>query len=688
MSLVLPESGDPLFSQILRKRLLETDAATYLESEEAFEKQRLAILEQLRPLEDSTPCDIIEFIESDRYLNLKDFAFPAVYWVLDCFYNPHRHWDEYHRKWKGNTFTFPGFAQMGISREDFKQLAFQELVLFIGMRTAKSWMTGIIAKYEAYKAICKWPDPQTYYRERGTRIGKPELDIAISPGTQIYISTCATSATQAAETCGAAIMAFKDRAPWFQRYFQRCREIGEMPNGKPILQEYSDSYILNHKYLTVNSMHARTGGMVGRARLLSILDEIAKMDESGGARDAGLIYNNMTVGTETFQDEGKRVSLSSPTHLTDMINVLFARCKYRFSSHEYDGLFKPLEQVGEEYIEPVGNMLGFHFPTWELNPTRPKRVFEVRMRKDPVSTMRDFGALPAAARTPFIANSLKIRIAFDWNKQRREFESQYGDTAVRINDYTGAYELAEWLQFSDRYTYWLHFDAGLGRPSNFGIAVGHGEPVPFERLQKIKQAHGEDANASDDPEIFVTDYNVTHVLTKFDFMWHFAADPQLGEVDFEKVENFIVTQLVPRIPNLKITTDRWNSAQLIQRLKRMGGNVKNFLVKDEHYYTMKNQLDFELIDGYWYEQAYEECRRLEKDPVRGRVAKGPNFTKDVADCLAAVTACVVEQGVHKASAGRNLSVGGFASARTGGAGSRLSAGRTMGVGGFGGGRRR
>lgn len=651
---------DPIFAEAVKNAYYASDSRFFLESPESFESQRNAILEKLRPYEDEEPVDIIEFIESDRYLGLAEFAFPAVYWILDMFYNPGRHFDDFRRSWKRKEYVFPGFGSLGLTKDQVETLWFRELVLYVGMRTAKSWATGISAVYECYKAVCKYPDPHTYYRD---------LDIAIAPGTMIYISTCATSATQAGETCGAAIMNFKNISPWFQRYIKRCIELGKMPDGRtPIYQEYSSSFTFNHKYIEVNSLHSRSGGLVGRARLMAILDEIAKMDESGGARDAGMIYNNLTAGTETFLNEGRVVSLSSPSHLTDMINVLFARCKYQFSSKEYDGRFTPLTQVGEEYIEPVDSMLGFHYPTWELNPRRPKSAFAIRMQKNPVETERDFGALPSAARYPFIRNIPKLRIIFDWDKSRRVESDPRLPSAVYEEDFFDEndhidkirYKLQDWIHFDDRFQHFMHFDAGLGKPSNFGIAVGHAEPCPHE----------------------YEDSKIVHILTVFDFIYHFEVDPLLGEVDVERVSNFIADELVPYIPGLRVSTDRWNSAQLIQRLRRKGISLRNLVVKDEDYEAFKNQLEYELINGYYYPQAYEEFRRLESDPRSGRITKGPNFTKDVADCLAAVTSQIIERGVHKAQPGRAARLGALQPGRSANSG-KAAPGRSMGIGGFG-----
>src|SRR3990167_2266107 len=93
------------------------------------------VLEALTPLIGEPDVDILEFIESDKFLNQKDI-FPKGRWVLDVVVNPRRYltlFEEY------------GYDPVTVPE------SFDEVVLVMGMKSSKTNIAAILLLYRLYK---------------------------------------------------------------------------------------------------------------------------------------------------------------------------------------------------------------------------------------------------------------------------------------------------------------------------------------------------------------------------------------------------------------------------------------------------------------------------------------------------------------------------------------------------------
>ena len=556
----------------LSRGLLERSAS-------AVEEQTLKeIRKQLREFEDERPVDVYTFLEHDDYLNLKGL-YPWIKWVLGTFYYPSQHYEGPTYQWKNRKIRFPGLKDIGYSREDVELMKFNELVMIIGQRTGKSWAAAAVILYELYKLLCK-PDPVEGFD-------------GVAPGSPIWLSVGATSQTQSQGTVWHYVVSWFYNSPWFRRYSEKC-ETMKMPDGGPVFNASTLRIDFNHKNIHLDCVHSRSGGLRGFTRFAIALDEISHFDE-GEKRSADAMYDAMTASTKTFKDNAVRVSFSSPLHVADMGMRLMASCGVRFRWDGYDDMgFDYLSEFdGREIGDPNPRMLGFHYPTWMLNPEIRFEDFAYDFRTNPEATWRDFGALPPQAEEAFFSDAQAVRDAFDRSRPCPVDERG---------------QIADWFQpdYNVR-GYHLHVDVGAGRPSNFGVALGHTE--------------------------FYTENGVRKSRVVIDLVYCVKPDER-GEMNFKKARE-LLDQIINRFPIACYSSDGWNDLEYMQKIRGRVGRVETLVVDREHYDELKVAIYEKTLVCHHYPQAEEELKRL---GIKNgdRIVKGTGYTKDLADCLAAV----------------------------------------------------
>jgi hypothetical protein len=556
---------------------------------------RSDVREQLRMYEDPVPVPILEFIESDRYLNLKEYAFPACKWILHTFYNPRECYDNFVTKWNGETFEYPGFGEMGYSKEEVDNFYFNRLIAMIGMRFGKSVLSAIGILYETYKLLCM---------EEPTHGDMWHL----APGTRITISLGATTLDQSEGTVYAYVNEWRDSSPWFQRYIDACRRL--KINGNDVYHQTALEFHWAHKNIQINAVHANSSALRGRTRKAVVLDEIAHFDD-GHKKNAQNMWDAMVNSTKSFGDGSVVYAISSPVHIADMINQLYAQCAVKFEDPIYEEQgWQPLAEFSQNQ-DP--RFLGFHYPTWALNPQLPYKSFINDFKSNPEGSKRDFLAMPSQAEEAFFTNPLLIDEMFD---ERISPVDDMGRLDPKFRPKAG------------RFDYYMHVDVGSGKPSNFGIAIGHMESIV-------------------DPE---TKETVRHIY--IDFAHAIKPSKVTGEMDFEQAR-VLIRELLDRFPNVYYSSDMWQDAEFSAAIRRKVRKVSQLVVDKEQYDELKNYVYSRTIKCHQMPLLSDELKRLEL--INGKkVAKGVNFTKDVADCVAAVAYNCVERGVKRLPVGRNI----------------------------------
>ena len=328
----------------------------------------------------STPVDIIEFIEAPWGLNMK--LFPVQKVILKAHYGLPL----------DDTITFPISDWRRQHTEQFTEKTYlehlfkegrcnirtvvpgqdrRELVLSVGRRSGKTLLASCIAAYETYKLLLKG-NPQAYY--------------GLPTSNNIQIISVATDKDQAGllyqevsghfRACGFFTSYMANNTLSYARFqtpndIKRYGRYADDPNAKATIK------------VTFRSCIAK--GLRGAGNVVVILDEMAHFTDEGQS-SAKAVYDAVTPSTATFTPKDPNNSLIPIRDMSDGRNIAIS------SPLGKQGQFYTLFQIGLRGGEASQSMLCIQAPTWEVNPTIPSGEFEKHYLKDPVVFFTEYGA--------------------------------------------------------------------------------------------------------------------------------------------------------------------------------------------------------------------------------------------------------------------------------------------------------
>lgn len=512
---------------------------------------------QLESLIDRPNVDILEWIESDKYLNQQDI-FSRSKWLLDIVLNPKRHLD---------LFESYGYEK---PPDD----GFDEIILVLGMKSAKTNMTAILLCYKLYQLLCDM-NPQKTYGFISTQ--------------DIFFRNFATSQRQGQDTVFSRAKGMIDRSPWFQRYIKVLDDLN-------LYDDRTTEVEFKHTRIIFRSMHTRLGGIVGITSFFEACDEIAKFHSETGAYNGDNIWEASQSVTKPFNGSAIKVALSSPEYEGDCIFRLAKQSGYYIYSKEIekkDPLFKT-----EEEIEKVERRIAFRFPTWEMNPTLSFESFKSEFITDENRAMKNFGTIFGQRSEAFFKNIWKLESMF---QNDMEYPLTEDD------------QCKEWFRGHEGIKYYIAGDPGQGRPCRFGLALGYLDKRQF--VDKLGNT------------ILAPYANII-------FIKGFEPNPETQEVDFIEVQEFILL-LCDLFHVEKVFFDNWQNILLRQQLQRDRIDVEDHTVNYDDYTELKNMVNDGRIACVKYQLALDELKRVQEYKGR-KIIAGDSFTKDVADCIASL----------------------------------------------------
>ncbi len=247
-----------------------------------------------------------------------------------------------------------------VKQQIFKKLRnkFQELVLVIGRRGTKSFMTVAIALYELYKLL-SMKHPQK-------KLKLPDLQ-------EIFILNVAKNENQAKDSIFTPMKNSAVASPFFQKYIgidnalemKFLTEYDLAENERRITKGLTplDGTII----LKCGSSSA--SGLVGKTCWCIVLDELAAM--AGDNPNSGLdkkLYSELKPSLTTFGKEGKIICLSNPK-----------------------GPFGQLYALYTTRIEDDMTLV-LKIPTWHINANVDKAWLEDERKRDPIEFNMQYGA--------------------------------------------------------------------------------------------------------------------------------------------------------------------------------------------------------------------------------------------------------------------------------------------------------
>ena len=333
---------------------------------------------------DDDLMDIIEFVESPYGLGFsKELCgkglYPVQKFILKMFYNLPLEEDDkvirIPRSWRDVGSTAPG-SNFEFTEQEYLEYLYsngrcnikkqgrdrKELVLPIGRRSGKSFMSSVIASFETYKLIKRY-NPQAYY-------GVPD-------GTQVQVCSIATSKDQAG-------MLYKE----IRRLVNSCDFLKKwMERETQTMAEFHTPYDLdvdNKPSIRTTFYSSSAKGVRGSANIIAIMDEVAFFKTTGQS-SAKEVYQALSPSLAQFSPKDP-LDASKPIGDSDGRMIMIS------SPYAKEGLFFEKYATALSGSKASKDTLLIQAPTWEVNPTIPFDYLEKEYEKDPTVFITEFGA--------------------------------------------------------------------------------------------------------------------------------------------------------------------------------------------------------------------------------------------------------------------------------------------------------
>jgi hypothetical protein len=343
---------------------------------------------------------------------------------------------------------------------------------------------------------------------------------------------------------------------WFKQYFEYLKDEGKRL-GTSLYQHKSDFLWLANKRILLSYRAGNKRGLRGTTRIIGAVDELGLFESSKQALLSGPeIYTSLSNQLQTIRSNAAvrwsqgafnlpsayMFSVSSPMEEDDPIMSLAANSK----------------QDPQCYI--------FHLPTWEINPNITLESMKAKMEKDPVATMRDFGAQPSTGRSTFISNPEIIEAVI--NDQRVTSLSYYSEVFEEIVKERSFYYVRPKLQDC----------SPLDRTRPFVLACDAGEVNNSYAMALMGLS----------PEGYSVVYGLIQIKPR-------AYNQKLASVHFPSAENFI-SDLSRHLPLEMVLFDRWNSTDTVQRLRSKQIEALRYSLKYQDFKDLKLAIQDKHVD--------------------------------------------------------------------------------------------
>ena len=268
--------------------------------------------------------------------------------------------------------------------------------------------------------------------------------------------------------------------------------------------------------------------------------------------------------------------------------------------------------------------------------------------KDMDSSIRDLAGRPTLTIHPFIVHREKIQEAMDRGMKEMELEHPFTKEISTLKD-GGIFDpnkllIPKWKRRSEEETdstkkahakriynslknkpRFIHID--LARTTMAGIAMGFVNDY-VEVIRRNEQG---------------VEYTMRMPNIVIEFMLRVVA-PMQGEIEISNIRALVHELRSYGYRINKATLDQYNSADTQQQFIQKGIDSGQISADGNPgvYLSYKDALYEDRLFMYWYEPAYWETVKLEKNEKTGKVDHPKNGSKDVSDCIAGVCYLCVE----------------------------------------------
>lgn len=491
--------------------------------------------------------DIIEFCNSERYLNLPAHGielFPMQKIILRCFYRGQKG-NEHIKLTADELKLLKKTKQDNVIKKYFSNELFRELVLVLGRRASKDFMVSLMALYEAMKLL-EIPGgcPCEYY--------------SIGPGNPIYILTVATSSDQAhilfteIKVKMQQSEYFRNKIGWTDSERVWLLTPKDRQNNKELISKGMEKATTKGT-VVIMSGHSNSDSLLGKRYFSLLLDEVASFKTTGSAGSGDRIYQALGPGTVDFNrpvlsENGEPVldELGSPKKTLD------SKIMSLSSPRGEEGIFYRLYK---ETPETKGR-LAFKLPTWKVNESITESLLRNENKyMSPTAFAMEFGA------------------EFASTGGEKFIPDRYVDEALEIGSNM---ELKQRLEGRPGQVYYAHLDPA-STSHNYALIILHIE----DRVRIIEKDNG--IRVRERFKMFVVD----HIMA-----WH---PPVKGSINVKEVDEYII-DLARRFRFGMVTYDVWQSLSSTQKLRSKGIPTKVTPYRKQYKMAIYEQLENAMVN--------------------------------------------------------------------------------------------
>ena len=541
--------------------------------------------------------DIIEFCYSRRYLNFRSLGialFPIQQIILKCFYRG-QPGNEHIQLTKEEMDLLTEYGLENILEKYYSGELFRELVLVLGRRSGKDFLTSVIALYETMKLL-EVPS------------GCPFKHYRLAPGNPIYILTVATSSDQA-KILFREIKEKMQLSSYFKEKigdFEQDRIYLLTPEDQKRNKDLRDADLNSAQTkgsVVIMSGHSNSEGLLGKRIWCLLLDEVASFKSTGGSSSGDRIYSALGPATVDFvrrtgklDEKGEEITVTE----SKIVSISSPRA-------EEGVLFKLYNDA-----PGTDNRLAFKLPTWRVNIT----LSEDKLRKEnkymnPNEFNMEFGA------------------QFSGTAGQKYIADKYVDLAMKMGTELNL-DTTNLAMGIPGVVYYAHLDPASSS-HNYALVILHVE----ERIRYKSSKDGDKTTRRKEKfQLFVID----HIQ-----VWQ----PEPGKaVNVFEVDQYII-DIARRYRLGMVTYDAWNSLASIQRLRGKGIPVKMTPFRKQYKMAIYDRLEHLLVNnqvalpnkGRWSHLMEHELKCLKKifKPQGFQIKPDPDglvTTDDVCDGIA------------------------------------------------------
>lgn len=561
--------------------------------------------------------NIIDFCYSKHYLNLKS-KIKGLYKMQEIILKA------FYRGQKGN-------ENIKLTNEELQLLStnkqfdvldkynndeiFNELILVLGRRAGKDFMTSLMALYEAMKILeCPGGSFYNYY--------------GISHGNPAYILTIANSADQA------RVLFYEIKNKMSDcEYFKN--KIGFVESDKIWLLTPEDRKLNQDRIsrglnpekgsVCIMSGHSNSDALLGKGYWTLLFDEVASFKTTGSAQSGERLYDALLPGRAAFNkpifvENGKKTT--DPKHPESAIPLMDSKgLQKRQLDSKVISISSPRSEEGIFYkmysdTPNVKNRVAFRLPTWKVNESITEDL------------LRDQNKYMSAQ-----AFAMEFGAEFSGTAGEKFIPNEYVDAAMKLGM---GMQLDQRVHGRAGMMYYAHLDPA-STSHNYALIVLHAEDV----IQIREKENG--IKIREKTRIYVVDH------IKF---W--TPSPKKA-INVYEVDKYII-DLAKRFRFSMVTYDSFNSMASVQKLRHKGIPSKVTPFRKAYKMKIYNELEHLLVNnqlalpnrGQYHHQLEMELKCLKRIYTAGQGFKikpdpeGAVTTDDLCDALAGAIGSAME----------------------------------------------